>query len=197
MSSLGREAACLSRRRAVGSQGQRSGPGGARTPRGLGTGGPSSDAPGRLLRDSSSPAFVAPPKGSTRMKAPRLALPAVAIFLLSFGLFAFTTSKPGGYELETVAVSEGLVRTGHFEIDPSSPLLAEVPRGVYGHLGKDKRVYGRTLLVQPLLEAPLIAAGLALDNMASDGHRAEFRRLLAQFYNPLLAALTAVALFFI
>jgi len=125
-----------------------------------------------------------------------LALAAVAIFLVSFGLFAFTTSKPRGYELETVAVSEGLVRTGHFEIVRDSPLISANVSG-FGHTGKDGRLYGRSTPVQPALEAPFVGAGLLLDDLASEGNKAEFRNLLAQFYNPFLAALTAVALFLI
>ena len=139
---------------------------------------------------------VESPAWATIEAAHALVLAAVAIFLLSFGLFAFTTSKPRGYELETVAVSEGLVRTGHFEIVRDSPLSSAAVSG-FGHTGKDGRLYGRSTPVQPVLEAPFMAAGLLLDELASEGKKSEFRFLLAQFYNPLLAALTAVALFFI
>jgi len=57
---------------------------------------------------------------------------AALVFTMAFGLFGFTTSsRYYGYESETVAVTEGLVKTGRFQIMQGSPLA------VYGHPGKD------------------------------------------------------------
>jgi hypothetical protein len=73
---------------------------------------------------------------------------------MAFGLYGFTTSsRYYGYEGENAALAEGLVETGRFQIVADSPLR------VYGHAGKDGRLYGRGGFAQPLLQAPFYAGG--------------------------------------
>src|SRR5215217_4084600 len=81
------------------------------------------------------------------------------LFAMTFALYAVTTQTLTGYEPETGAVTEGLVRD-------------------------DGRYYARTGLLQPLLEAPFMAAGLAADDLF--GHFSEYPNAYAflWFYNP-------------
>lgn len=113
---------------------------------------------------------------------------AALVLVAAFSLFALTASERfQGYEAETFAVSEGFVRTGHFELLKDSPFT-----GGQGHVGKDGRLYGRTTIVQPLLAAPLSFVAYHLDDLAG-GTR--FRSFLLRYFEPLMAALAAAAIF--
>lgn len=115
---------------------------------------------------------------------------AALVFTMAFGLFGFTTSsRYYGYESETVAVTEGLVKTGRFQIMQGSPLA------VYGHPGKDGRTYGRAGFAQPVLQAPFYLVGWALDGLRDAPPEYRYRDLALRFYNPFVAALTAAAMF--
>lgn len=109
---------------------------------------------------------------------------------MAFGLFGFTTSnRYYGYESETAALAEGLVKTGRFQIVTGSPLDA------YGHPGKDGRRYGRAGFAQPLLQAPFYAFGWVLDGFRDAPPEYRYRDLALRFYNPFAAALAAAAMF--
>jgi hypothetical protein len=81
------------------------------------------------------------------------------------------------------------VETGRFQIVQDSPLR------VYGHAGKDGRLYGRGGFAQPLLQAPFYAVGLALDEIRAAPPEYRYRDLALRFYNPFAAALAAAAMF--
>jgi hypothetical protein len=121
---------------------------------------------------------------------PKPALAGLLVFAMSFALFSFTTQPLTGYEPETGAVTEGLVREGHFwdKEDSILPLKADIP-------GKGGHYYARTGLLQPLLEAPFFAAGFFAD--VHIGYFSAFPNGYAflWFYNPFIAAIAAAALF--
>jgi hypothetical protein len=112
------------------------------------------------------------------------------LFAMAYALYAVTTQPLTGYEPETAAVTEGLVREGHFwdKEDSTLPVKADIP-GEGGHH------YARAGILQPLLEAPFLAAGIVADDTI--GWFSGFRNAYAftWFYNPFVAALAAVALF--
>ena len=113
------------------------------------------------------------------------------VFVMAYGLFSLTTFQLTGYEPETAAVTEGLVREGHFwdKVNSEYPLVAGTP-------GKGNHHYARTGLLQPLLEAPFFAAGHLADQHIGP-IIGEFLNGLSflWFYNPFVAALSAVAIF--
>jgi hypothetical protein len=117
-------------------------------------------------------------------------LAAGLVFVMAFALFSFTTQQLTGYEPETAAVTEGLVREGHFWDKEDSPLPVNADI-----LGEGGHHYARTGILQPLLEAPFLAAGIVADNTV--GWFTDFSNAywLTFFYNPFVAALGAVALF--
>ena len=129
--------------------------------------------------------------GSRRMTEPATRrVTAVLILAATFALFALSSSaRLQGYEAETMAVSEGFVRTGHFELLKDSPFS-----GKNGHVGKDGRLYGRTTIVQPLLMAPVMFVGYHLDE-AAGGNSTKARTFLARYFNSLMAAIAAAGLF--
>jgi hypothetical protein len=110
---------------------------------------------------------------------------ALAVFTFCFGLFGFTTSSFVGYEGETAATAEGLVKTGHLRPMEGSALVDPI----------SVRSYSRTGLTQPLLEAPFYAIGNALDGLASGGRNYTFRLEALDLYNPFMAAVAAAAVF--
>ncbi len=113
------------------------------------------------------------------------------VFLLAFGVFGATTNRLTGYEPETAAVAAGLVEEGRLwgVDDPALPTLqAEVQ-------GKTAHHYARAGLLQPLLEAPLFEAGRFIDRHFSPGGPYPYRLIFLWFYNPLIAAVAAAALF--
>jgi hypothetical protein len=116
---------------------------------------------------------------------------AALVFVMAYGLFSLTTFQLAGYEPETAAVTEGLVREGHFwdKVNSEYPLVAETH-------GKGNHRYARTGLLQPLLEAPFFAAGHLADKHIGP-IIGEFLNGLSflWFYNPFVAALSAVAIF--
>jgi hypothetical protein len=115
---------------------------------------------------------------------------AALVFLMAFGLYGFTaTTRFYGYEGETTALAEGLVKTGRFQLLRDSPLYG------YGNAGEDGRVYGRAGFAQPLLQAPFYLVGWALDGLREAPPEYRYRELALRFYNPFAAALTAAALF--
>lgn len=116
-------------------------------------------------------------------------LAGLLVFLMAFGLFAATTSHLTGYEPETAAVTEGLVKTGAPREIQGSPLQFE------GQLGRGGHLYGRTGLLQPVLEAPFYAAGWGVDELTNGGHGFNHRSFALMLYNPFVAALAAVSLF--
>jgi hypothetical protein len=128
-----------------------------------------------------------------RRQVDRIPLPVLAgglVFVMAFALFSFTTAQLTGYEPETVAVTEGLVREGHFWDKEDSPLpaKADIP-------GRGGHYYARTGILQPLLEAPFLAAGMAVDRAFGPFTEYESAYWFTWFYNPFVAALAAVALF--
>lgn len=82
---------------------------------------------------------------------------AALVFVAAFALYT-TTQGPRllGYEPETAAVAEGLVRTGDFRFPAEG--LAVPGEGIRG---KDGKIVGRAGLPQELLEAPFAALGAA------------------------------------
>jgi hypothetical protein len=113
------------------------------------------------------------------------------VFLLAFGVFAATTNRLTGYEPETAAVAAGLVEEGHLwgVEDAALPTLqAEVQ-------GKTEHHYARAGLLQPLLEAPFFEAGHFIDGHFGSSGAYPYRLIFLWFYNPLIAAVAAAALF--
>lgn len=114
----------------------------------------------------------------------------VLVFVAAFCLFGFTTQPLTGYEPETAAVVEGLVRDGHLwdKEDSDLPLKANF-------VGEGGHYYSTAGLLQPLLEVPFFAAGNAID--ANFGHPPEypFGYTFLWFFNPMLAAIATVAIF--
>ncbi len=122
---------------------------------------------------------------------PRPVLAGLLVFLMAFGFYAATTTQLSGYEPETAAVTEGFVLEGHFwDVEnPALPSLKAYFPGKGGHY------YGRTGLLQPLLEAPFYAAGHFVDGHFGWTEPLPYRLVFLWFYNPFVAALAAVALF--
>lgn len=113
---------------------------------------------------------------------------AVLLGLAAFGLFGVTAGQLTGYEPETAAVTEGLVRTGQPRVLKGTPLgPGMIGRGGYG--------YGRTGLTQPLLQAPAYWLGLKLDEFSSDGRNYRWRVTILQLFDPAMAALAVAAIF--
>jgi hypothetical protein len=114
----------------------------------------------------------------------------VLVFVMAFGLFAFTTQPLTGYEPETAAVTEGLVLEGHFwdKEDSPLPLKANFP-------GKGDHHYSTAGLLQPLLEVPFFASGHFIDANFGSPPGYPFAYTFLWFYNPFVAAIAAVALF--
>ncbi|MGI9184291.1 MAG: hypothetical protein ACR2GZ_04880 [Solirubrobacteraceae bacterium] len=109
--------------------------------------------------------------------------------LAAFGLFGVTAGRLTGYEPETAAVSEGLVRAGQPRVLKHTPWAGE---GITGRGGHN---YGRTGLTQPLLEAPAYWLGLKLDELSSAGRSYRWRLTALQLFDPAMAALTVAAIF--
>lgn len=109
--------------------------------------------------------------------------------LSAFGLFGVTAGPLTGYEPETAAVSEGLVRTGQLQV------LPETPFGTRWIFGRGGHYYSRTGLIEPLLEAPVYWLGEQLDQASSEGTSFRWRLTLLDLFNPAMAALTVVAIF--
>jgi hypothetical protein len=111
------------------------------------------------------------------------------VFVWAFGVYGFTMGALVGYEPETAAVTEGFVRTGHFQVLRHSPLRSE------GHLGRGGRLVGRAGLPQPLLVAPFDATGWAIDGLVVVDDDYAARRVAVLFYNPFAMALAAALVF--
>jgi hypothetical protein len=114
---------------------------------------------------------------------------AVLLGVAVFGLFGVTAGRLTGYENETAAVSEGLVKTGQLRVLPGTPL------GAQGIFGRGAHYYSRTGLTQPLLEVPAYWLGEQLDQASSHGRDDRWRLTLLQLFDPAMAALTVVAIF--
>lgn len=115
---------------------------------------------------------------------------AVLLGLAVFGLFGVTAGQLTGYENETAAVSEGLVKTGQLRVlNGGTPLAAQ------GIVGRGGHYYSRTGLTQPLLEAPAYWLGEQLDQVSSHGRNYRWRLTVLQLFDPAMAALTVVAIF--
>ncbi len=114
---------------------------------------------------------------------------AVLLGLAVFGLFGVTAGRLTGYENETAAVSEGLVKTGQLRVLNGTPL------GAQGILGRGDHFYSRTGVTQPLLEVPAYWLGEQLDQASSHGRDDRWRLTLLQLFDPAMAALTVVAIF--
>jgi hypothetical protein len=115
----------------------------------------------------------------------------IAVFLMAFGIFSFTTSQLTGYEPETAAATAGLVEEGHFwgVEDPQLPSL------VAEDIGRDGHKFARTGILQPVLQVPFFALGDLVDHQVSEGTPYPNRLFFLWFYNPFVAALGAAALF--
>lgn len=113
------------------------------------------------------------------------------VFLTSFALYAGTTQQLTGYEPETGAIAEGLVREGQLR-DFEDP---EVPSLRADLIGRDGYAYGRAGILQPVLEAPFYAAGYAVDELAGWYDGLPYRLVFLWFYNPFVGALAALAFF--
>jgi hypothetical protein len=114
---------------------------------------------------------------------------AVLVGLAAFGLFGLTAGPLTGYENETAAVSEGLVKAGQLRVLQGTPLVAQ------GIIGRGGHSYGRAGLTQPLLEAPAYWLGEKLDELSPDGKSYRWRVTLLQLFDPAMAALTVMAIF--
>jgi hypothetical protein len=122
---------------------------------------------------------------------------ALVVGVCAFSIYAITaTGGLQGYDPETAATAEGLVRTGDFKVLPDSVYVAKGSIG-QGVGGKDGKLVGRAGLPQPLLMAPFYAVGRALDQLNSGGSTTRFRHLAIVFYNPAVAALAAALVFLI
>jgi len=114
---------------------------------------------------------------------------AVLLFLAVFGLYGLTAGTPVGYEDETAAISEGLVKTGQLRVIPGTPLTDQWITGRGGHY------YARAGLSQPILEAPFYWVGEQLDRIAANGGSYRWRKDVLRLYDPAIAALTVLAIF--
>ncbi len=114
---------------------------------------------------------------------------AVLLAMAAFGLFGGTAGRLTGYENETAAVSEGLVKTGQLRVLNGTPL------GAQGIFGRGGHYYSRTGSTQPLLEVPAYWLGEQLDQVSSHGRDDRWRLTLLQLFDPAMAALTVVAIF--
>lgn len=114
---------------------------------------------------------------------------ALALALASFGLYGLTMGNLVGYESETAAVAEGLVKQGQLRVLPHTPLTDQ------GTAGRGGRLYSRTGLTQPVLEAPFYWVGEQFDEIGSSGANYRWRLALLRLYNPAMAALAVVAIF--
>ena len=113
------------------------------------------------------------------------------VFVMAFALYSLTTFQLTGYDLETGAVAEGLVLEGHLADDESSPLPLKADIR-----GDDGQYYARTGLLQPLAMAPFYAAGRFVDShFGPVFHDFPNAYAFLWFYNPLMAALAALAIF--
>lgn len=121
---------------------------------------------------------------------PRHVRAGLLVFVMAFGLFAFTTQPLTGYEPETAAVVEGLVLDGHLydKEDSELPLKANF-------VGEGGHYYSTAGLLQPLLEVPFFAAGHAIDANFGHPHEYPFGYTFLWFFNPFMAAIAAAAMF--
>jgi hypothetical protein len=113
------------------------------------------------------------------------------VFVAAFCLYALTTAqRPQGYEPETSAVAEGLIRTGDFVVLPDTVLKGVAqPSGIRSDNGKQ---IGRAGLPSVLVKVPFYAAGRAIDSVAG-GQTWQVR--MFWFALPAVAALGAVFFF--
>ena len=86
---------------------------------------------------------------------------ALLLAVASFGLYGFTSGHLVGYEPETAAVAEGLVKQGALRVLPGTPLTTE------GTVARGGQRFSRTGLAQPLLEAPFYFVGTILMILSS------------------------------
>jgi hypothetical protein len=128
-------------------------------------------------------------RSSTAGRRLRPGVTALLLGLAVFGLFGVTAGQLTGYEPETAAVSEGLVKIGQPRVLPTTRLVI---RGVVVHGGHS---YGRTGLTQPVLEVPFYWLGDRLDQISSHDLSFRWRGVSLQLFNPAMAALTVVAIF--
>jgi hypothetical protein len=112
----------------------------------------------------------------------------LVLALTTFGLYCSTFGDLAGYSDETAAVAEGLVVHGDLQILPRTPMTSQ---GIW----RNGHRYGRAGIVQPLLEAPFYAIGYELDGLASDHRNYSWRQTFVRFYDPLMAALTVLAIY--
>jgi hypothetical protein len=120
-------------------------------------------------------------------RGPRDSVLALLLVLATFGLYCTTTGNLTGYEPQTAAVAEGIVRLGAPRLVPGSPVPGvEVdPSRPYGHAG----------LAQPMFEAPVYWLGEKLDDAVSGGRSYAWRDALLRFYDPLMASITVLSVF--
>ena len=121
-----------------------------------------------------------------QLRAPGIA---VLLALAAFGLYGVTMGNLVGYEDETAAVTEGLVKDGQLRVLPHTPLTDQ------GTPGRDGHLYSRTGLTQPILEAPFYWVGEQLDEIGSGEANYRWRDDLLRLYDPAMAALTVAAIF--
>ena len=106
-----------------------------------------------------------------------------------FGLYGVTAGPLTGYESETAAVSEGLVRTGQLHIVFGTALSDQ------GIPGRNGQYYSRTGLTQPVLEAPFYWVGQQLDAVSAGGAMYRWRKLLVELFEPAMAAIAIAAIY--
>ena len=126
--------------------------------------------------------------GAIRSGAPPWLL-ALLLACAAFGLYATTSGQLVGYEPETAAVAEGLIKTGSLKVIPANGFSAA------GIRGKGGAGYSRTGPAQPVLEAPFYFVGEKLDDASSGGRNYKWRIALVRLFNPLMAAITVLAAF--
>ena len=133
---------------------------------------------------------VAEPGTETRTSSGRRRAPIVVLLALAaFGLFGLTAGSLQGYESETAAIAEGLVKTGHPQVLKGSALA--LPVGI----GRAGVRYGRATLTQPVLEVPFYWLGERLDDSSPGGRSYRWRLTLLQLFDPAMAALAVAAIF--
>jgi hypothetical protein len=133
--------------------------------------------------------------GAPRLQQRQFGLRAltVTVFVCAFATYVVTAPPVlSGYEPETAAVTEGLVRTGEFRMIETSPMAAGG-----GIRAGDGDLVGRVGLPQPLLEAPFYLLGWGLDEVAGGSRTHWYRSWTVLFYNPFVMAFVAALIFLV
>ncbi|MDP3999864.1 MAG: hypothetical protein Q8Q11_00285 [bacterium] len=94
-----------------------------------------------------------------------------------------------GYEIMTNSVTDTTVRRGSFYISKDNA-FRYIPKWNRG-----KGYFAATGFVQPVLQVPFFATGLAIDKLTHSGRT--YRVFFTRLYSPFVTALAAVCIFFL